>query len=269
VIEVAAGRGGDGCCSFRREKFVPKGGPDGGDGGRGGDVWIVSDGRATTLRDFRYRRHFKAERGAHGQGSDKTGRSGEDLEIRVPPGTVVHHRDSGEVLGDLEKEGERIRVARGGRGGRGNARFTTSTNRAPRRSDPGEPGEEIVLRFEPMDASKVLAIPGSVQVIGVAGRPAAIPDEEIENVRLFASRLAETGGEVPSPTPAVELGERVLVHAGPFAGVRGVVLEHRGVERVLIQISLSVIGQALKIELDTEVLEAVPTESTAEQRRME
>lgn len=127
----------------------------------------------------------------------------------------------------------------------------------------------VFVRFQPVDASKVLAIPGSVQVIGVAGRPAAIPDEEIENVRLFASRLAETGGEVPSPTPAVELGERVLVHAGPFAGVRGVVLEHRGVERVLIQISLSVIGQALKIELDTEDLEAVPTESTAEQRRME
>jgi transcription antitermination factor NusG len=116
----------------------------------------------------------------------------------------------------------------------------------------------VFVRFRPADVTRVLAIPGSVQVIGVAGRPAAIPDEEIENVRLFASRLEETGGEVPSPTPAVELGERVLVHAGPFAGVRGVVLEHRGVERVLIQIGLSVIGQALRIELDTESLEASP-----------
>ena len=127
----------------------------------------------------------------------------------------------------------------------------------------------VFVRFRPEDVTRVLAIPGSVQVIGVAGRPAAIPDEEIENVRLFASRLEETGGEVPSPTPSVELGERVLVHAGPFAGVRGVVLEHRGVERVLIQIGLSVIGQALRIELDTENLEAAPIESTAENRRME
>ena len=113
----------------------------------------------------------------------------------------------------------------------------------------------VFVRFRPADATKVLAIPGSVQVIGVAGRPAPIPDEEIENVRLFASCLAETGGEVPKSTPSIELGERVLVQSGPFAGIRGVVLEHRGVERVLIQIGLSVIGQSLKVELDAESLE--------------
>ncbi|MGB5304254.1 MAG: UpxY family transcription antiterminator [Gemmatimonadota bacterium] len=127
----------------------------------------------------------------------------------------------------------------------------------------------VFVRFRPADVTRVLAIPGSVQVIGVAGRPAPIPDEEIENVRLFAACLEETGGEVPKSTPSIELGERVTVQSGPFAGVRGVVREHRGVERVLIQVGLSVIGQALKIELDTENLEAVPIESTAENRRME
>ena len=127
----------------------------------------------------------------------------------------------------------------------------------------------VFVRFRPTDATKVLAIPGSVHVIGVAGKPAPIPDDEIENVKLFASCLAETGGEVPMSTPSIELGERVLVQSGPFAGISGVVLEHRGVERVLIQIGLSVIGQSLKIELDTEALEAAPMESTAENRRME
>ena len=113
----------------------------------------------------------------------------------------------------------------------------------------------VFVRFRPEDASKVLSVPGSVQVIGVAGKPAPITDDEIENVRLFASCLAETGGEVPKSTPSIELGERTLVQSGPFAGIRGVVLEHRGVDRVLIQIGLTAIGQALKIELDAESLE--------------
>ena len=114
----------------------------------------------------------------------------------------------------------------------------------------------VFVRFCPEDASTVLSVPGSVQVIGVAGRPAPIPDEELDNVRLFASCLAQSGGEVPRPTPSIELGEKILVQAGPFAGLRGVVLEHRGVERVLIQIGLTAIGQALKLELDAECLEA-------------
>ena len=114
----------------------------------------------------------------------------------------------------------------------------------------------VFVRFCPEDASTVLSVPGSVQVIGVAGRPAPIPDEELDNVRLFASCLAQSGGEVPRPTPSIELGEKILVQAGPFAGLRGVVLEHRGVERVLIQIGLTAIGQALKLELDAESLEA-------------
>jgi GTP-binding protein len=148
IIDVTGGHGGNGCVSFRRERFVPRGGPDGGDGGRGGAVFLVVDERYATLQDFRYRRSFAGPRGAHGQGSDKTGRSGEDLLVPVPPGTVVHDEATGEVLVDLAAPGQRFRVARGGRGGRGNARFATSTNRAPRRCEEGAPGETRRLRLE-------------------------------------------------------------------------------------------------------------------------
>ena len=148
IINVTGGHGGNGCVSFRRERFVPRGGPDGGDGGRGGTIFLIVDERYATLQDFRYRRSFTGERGQNGQGSDKTGRSGEDLLVPVPPGTVVHDDETGEVLVDLAAAGQRFRVVRGGRGGRGNARFATSTNRAPRRCDEGSPGEARRLRLE-------------------------------------------------------------------------------------------------------------------------
>jgi GTP-binding protein len=148
VIDVASGHGGRGALSFRREKYVPKGGPDGGDGGRGGSVWIFVDPRQATLRDFRYRRHFKATRGGYGMGRNKTGADGEDLEIGVPAGTLVLDDETGEVIVDLTEEGHRHLIARGGIGGRGNARFATSTNRAPRRFEEGRPGEEFRLRLE-------------------------------------------------------------------------------------------------------------------------
>ncbi len=148
VIEVSAGNGGRGCMSFRRERYVPKGGPNGGDGGNGASVWVETDPRQTTLRDFRYRRLWKGDRGQHGQGSDKTGASGEDLTIPVPAGTIVHDDETGEILADLTQAGQRIRVAKGGDGGRGNARFATSTNRAPRRFEEGWPGEKRRLRLE-------------------------------------------------------------------------------------------------------------------------
>jgi len=148
IIEVTAGVGGDGCVSFRREKYVPRGGPNGGDGGRGGDVWLVVDERRATLRDFRYQRSFRGNRGMHGQGSDKTGRSGETLLIPVPAGTVVHDAETGQILHDLKEPGDRWLVARGGRGGRGNASFKTSTNQAPRRAEEGSPGESRRVRLE-------------------------------------------------------------------------------------------------------------------------
>jgi GTP-binding protein len=150
-INVKAGDGGAGCVSFRREKFIPRGGPDGGDGGAGGSVYIVASPGKTTLVDFRFHPEFEARRGQHGQGSNRTGFSGHDLEIHVPVGTLIFEKsEDGSVapLADLMVEGERVLLAKGGRGGRGNARFVSSTNRAPRRSDPGEAGEEKKLRLQ-------------------------------------------------------------------------------------------------------------------------
>jgi len=148
IIDVTGGHGGNGCLSFRREKYVPKGGPDGGDGGRGGDVFLVVDPRYATLRDFRYKRSFRGERGGNGQGRNKTGLSGVDLEIPVPRGTVVHDAETDDVLADLTRVGQRYLVAQGGFGGRGNARFATSVNRAPRRVEEGKPGGERRIRLE-------------------------------------------------------------------------------------------------------------------------
>jgi GTP-binding protein len=151
-IHVAAGSGGNGCLSFRREKYVPRGGPDGGNGGAGGSVYIVATPTKNTLIDFRYHPEFEAKSGAHGQGANKTGHTAYDLEIAVPVGTLVFEKgaDSGEVtpLADLTEEGQRVLVAKGGRGGRGNACFVSSTNRAPRRTEPGEEGEERNIRLQ-------------------------------------------------------------------------------------------------------------------------
>jgi GTP-binding protein len=140
-VRVEAGAGGDGCLSFRREKYVPRGGPDGGDGGHGGSVWLVARDGLNTLADFRIHRRFRAERGRGGAGRDRTGASGGDLRIEVPVGTEVRDLDTHEKLGDLTKAGQELLVARGGEGGRGNARFKSSTNRAPRQTTPGQPGE--------------------------------------------------------------------------------------------------------------------------------
>jgi GTP-binding protein len=147
-IWVKAGDGGNGCVAFRREKYVPRGGPAGGDGGDGGDVILESTEHLNTLLPFRYNREFRAERGRHGEGSKRHGAEGADRIIRVPVGTLVFDEESSETLFDFTEPGQRLVVAGGGRGGRGNARFASSTNRAPRRADPGGPGEERRLRLE-------------------------------------------------------------------------------------------------------------------------
>jgi GTP-binding protein len=146
-IRVEAGHGGNGCVSFRREKYIPKGGPDGGDGGDGGSVWLRADDGINTLADFRFRRRFKATNGRGGAGQNMTGASGEDLFIAVPQGTEVFDIDTGETLGDLTTAGQTLMVAQGGHGGRGNTRFKSSVNRAPRQSSPGQPGEARHLKF--------------------------------------------------------------------------------------------------------------------------
>jgi GTP-binding protein len=148
TIQVRAGAGGNGAVAFRREKFVPKGGPSGGDGGRGGDVMLRVDAHLNTLLPFRYRRIFRAARGAHGEGARRSGRAGRDAIVAVPAGTVVTDDATGTFVADLLRAGDQIVVARGGRGGRGNAHFATPTQRAPRRAEPGEPGEERALRLE-------------------------------------------------------------------------------------------------------------------------
>lgn len=148
TITVQAGAGGNGCVSFRREKFIPFGGPDGGDGGNGGSVWLVADAGLNTLADFRRQRRFRAANGAPGTGSNCSGRGGESKEILVPVGTVVHEESTGEVLGDLVEPEQRLLVAQGGIGGKGNTHFKSSVNRAPRKSTPGTPGELRHLRLE-------------------------------------------------------------------------------------------------------------------------
>jgi GTP-binding protein len=162
-IEVIGGRGGDGCASFRREKFVPKGGPDGGDGGRGGDVWVVADRNLNTLLDYRYTRRHQAGDAEHGRGSDCFGAGGRDIELRVPVGTLIVDEATGGVIADLAADGQRSILAAGGRGGLGNLHFKSSINRAPRRRTLGQPGQTRRLRLE----LKVLAD------VGLLGAPNA------------------------------------------------------------------------------------------------
>jgi GTP-binding protein len=184
-IHVMAGGGGNGCLSFRREKFVPRGGPDGGDGGPGGSIYIVATPTKNTLVDFKFHPEFTARRGRHGQGANRTGHSGDDLEIAVPIGTVVLDAravDAGaRVVADLTEKGQRVLVAKGGRGGRGNARFVSSTNRAPRRTEPGEPGEERFLRLE----LKLLA------EVGLVGFPNVGKSTLISRISAARPRIAD------------------------------------------------------------------------------
>lgn len=144
-IYIASGAGGEGCVSFRREKFIEFGGPDGGDGGNGGDVWAECVANLNTLIDYRYQQHFKAKRGGHGMGKNRAGANGADCIIKVPPGTQIYAEDEETLLADLRKPGDRALLAKGGNGGFGNAHFKSSTNQAPRRANPGQPAEELTI----------------------------------------------------------------------------------------------------------------------------
>jgi len=180
-ITVAAGNGGNGCISFRREKFIPLGGPDGGDGGNGGSVWLQADENLNTLVDFRHQRHYRAQRGQNGMGRQMFGKAGEDVVIRVPVGTEVINVGTDEIIGDLTGHGERLLVAQGGQGGKGNVHFKSSVNRAPRKATSGTPGEEREIRLE----LKLLAD------VGLLGFPNAGKSTLIRAVSAATPKVAD------------------------------------------------------------------------------
>lgn len=180
-IKVIAGDGGNGCMAFRREKFVPRGGPSGGDGGKGGDAYLECTARVNTLLHFQYKRVFKVQRGRHGEGSNRHGKEGEDIVLLVPPGTQVFKEPGHELIHDFAAAGERLLVARGGGGGRGNARFATSTNQAPRRVEPGWPGEEVELSL----SLKLIAD------VGLIGFPNAGKSTLISRISAAKSKVAD------------------------------------------------------------------------------
>ena len=202
IITVESGDGGRGCVSFRREKHVPRGGPDGGDGGKGGDVILKSTSRRRTLFPFQLKRQFKAKNGAHGQGKQKTGRNGKDLTIELPPGTLVKDADTNEILKDFTEAGDSYTVVSGGRGGLGNARFKTSTNRAPRYAQPGEEGQNRRLKLE----LKLLAD------VGIIGLPNAGKSTLISKISSANPKI----GNYPFTTLTPTLGVVETSWSDPF-----------------------------------------------------
>ena len=237
IITVQSGDGGRGCVSFRREKFIPRGGPDGGDGGKGGDVVFVATSRRRTLYQFRYRNKLKAKNGVYGQGKQKAGKNGEDLKIGIPLGTLVFNAETGRLIKDFVKAGEAFVIAKGGRGGLGNARFKSSTNRTPRFAQPGEPGETLTLKIE----LKLLAD------VGIIGLPNAGKSTLISAISSARPKIAGYPFTTLTPNLGVvqtDKGEPFVVadipglisgaHKGAGLGIR--FLKHIERTRILVHL---------------------------------
>jgi GTP-binding protein len=225
-IYIRSGDGGAGCVSFRREKFIEFGGPDGGDGGRGGDVWAECVEGLNTLIDYRYRQHFKAQRGIHGMGRNRTGSSGDDVVLKCPVGTQILEEDGETLIADMTQVGQRLRLARGGNGGFGNSRFKSSTNQAPRHANPGQEGEErwIVLRLKLIADAGIIGLPnaGKSTLISAvsAARPkiadypftTLVPSLGVVHIDGVEFVLADIPGLIEGAHAGVGLGDRFLAH---------------------------------------------------------
>ena len=229
TVEVEAGRGGDGCVSFRREKYVPRGGPNGGDGGRGGSIWAVADRNINTLVDYRFARIHRAESGEDGRGADQYGHSGEDVELRMPVGTIIRDAEGGDPIADLAQDGARALIAKGGRGGLGNLHFKSSVNRSPRQFTRGEPGESRALALELRVLADVglLGLPNAGKSTFVRAVSAARPkvadypfttlDPSLGVVRIGPSAsfvVADIPGLIEGAAEGAGLGHQFLRHLG-------------------------------------------------------
>jgi GTPase len=241
-IRVKAGDGGNGCLAFRREKFVPRGGPSGGDGGRGGDVVFVASEHHNTLLHFRFNPEHEAQRGRHGEGSNRTGREGASIDVPVPVGTIVYDDNTGEQLHDFTQAGERFIIARGGRGGRGNQHFATSTHQAPTEHEPGHPGEEKRLRLE----LKLLAD------VGLVGFPNAGKSTLISRLSAARPKIADYPFTTLEPNlGVVSVGDETFVVADIPGLIEGAHLGHglgvqflRHIERTRLLVHLVDVSEA-------------------------